>query len=323
MATENTLWLPPLSPKDQEKLNHDQHNQRKAIIKETGFSGKTLWDWLQLLIIPIMLASGGFWFSLQQSDISAQASQRQHDSDQKIATENRQNDMQIALDQQRETTLKTYLDDMSDLLLNHHLRTSKPGDEVSLVARERTLTTLRRLDAPRNGIVVQFLRDASLIIGVPNAVVDLSDANLSGDDLSIANLAFVNLSDADLRDANLSGAILDSANLSHTFLGSANLSSAYLENADLSYANLSNANLSDADLSNANLSNANLSRANLSRATLLGATLSGANLSDANLSDANLSNADLTGATGITIEELAKQAKSLAGATMPDGSTHP
>ncbi len=116
MATENPLWLPPLSPKDQEKLNHDQHNQRKAIIKETGFSGKTLWDWLQLLIIPLMLAGGGFWFSLQQSDISAQASNRQHDSDQKIAVANRQNDMQIALDQQRETTLKTYLDDMSDLL---------------------------------------------------------------------------------------------------------------------------------------------------------------------------------------------------------------
>ncbi len=159
MATENTLWLPPLSPKDQEKLNHDQHNQRKAIIKETGFSGKTLWDWLQLLIIPIMLAGGGFWFSLQQSDISAQASQRQHDSD-----------MQVALDQQREATLKTYLDDMSDLLLNHHLRTSKPGDEVREVARERTLTTLRRLDASRNQIVLQFLQDAHLI-GVKNAVV--------------------------------------------------------------------------------------------------------------------------------------------------------
>ncbi len=232
MATENTLWLPPLSPKDQEKLNHDQHNQRKAIIKETGFSGKTLWDWLQLLIIPIMLASGGFWFSLQQSDISAQASQRQHDSDQKIATENRQNDMQIAEDQQREATLKTYLDDMSDLLLNHHLRTSKPGDEVSLVARERTLTTLRRLDASRNRIVVQFLQDAHLI-GVPNAVVDLSGADLSNDDLSGAPLSKVDLSWATLDSANLSYADLSYADLSWAGLDRANLSGAVLNGADL------------------------------------------------------------------------------------------
>lgn len=28
-----------------------------------GLRGKTLWDWLQLLIIPLMFAIGGFWFS--------------------------------------------------------------------------------------------------------------------------------------------------------------------------------------------------------------------------------------------------------------------
>ena len=235
MATENKLWLPPLSPKAQEKLDHEQQNQRKAIIKETGFSGKTLWDWLQLLIVPLMLAFGGFWFSLQQSDISAQASNRQHDSDQKIAAENRQNDMQIALDQQRETTLKTYLDDMSDLLLNHHLRTSRPGEESSQVARERTLTTLRRLDASRNRIVLQFLQDAHLI-GVPNAVVDLFGADLSHDDLMGAPLSKVNLSAAELGGANLSGAYLGNANLSGAYLGNANLRGAAVTGEQLAQA---------------------------------------------------------------------------------------
>ncbi len=114
--------------------------------------------------------------------------------------------MLIALDQQRETTLKTYLDDMSDLLLNHHLRTSKPGDEVSLVATERTLTTLRRLDAPRNRIVLRFLQDAHLI-GVKNAVVDLSSADLSGDDLRRAILNGADLEYADLAYANLAYAL--------------------------------------------------------------------------------------------------------------------
>ena len=29
----------------------------------TGFKGKTLWDWLQLLFIPVVLAVAGFWFN--------------------------------------------------------------------------------------------------------------------------------------------------------------------------------------------------------------------------------------------------------------------
>jgi hypothetical protein len=29
----------------------------------TGFSKRKLWDWLQLLVIPVVLAAGGFWFN--------------------------------------------------------------------------------------------------------------------------------------------------------------------------------------------------------------------------------------------------------------------
>jgi uncharacterized protein YjbI with pentapeptide repeats len=66
------------------------------------------------------------------------------------------------------------------------------------------------------------------------------------------------------------------------------------------------------------LRNANLIKANLSIADLREADLSNAILIEADLSRANLE-----GVTGITIEELEKQAKSLKGATMPDGSIHP
>jgi uncharacterized protein YjbI with pentapeptide repeats len=87
--------------------------------------------------------------------------------------------------------------------------------------------------------------------------------------------------------------------------------------SDLSQVNLSRADLSQADLSQVNLSQANLEAANLS-----GADLRDVNLRSANLSGANLSGANLTDAIGITAKELEKQAWSLRGITMPNGSKH-
>ncbi len=109
MATEDKLWLPPLSPKDQRKLDQLQKNGRKLLPKWTGFTGKTLWDWLQLLgILAILLVVAGatLLFSIQQANLA----QQQHGSDQ-----------QSALDQQQATILQTYIDNIQDLLLNHNL----------------------------------------------------------------------------------------------------------------------------------------------------------------------------------------------------------
>jgi uncharacterized protein YjbI with pentapeptide repeats len=141
---------------------------------------------------------------------------------------------------------------MSDLLLNHNLRQSKSGDEVRQVARIRTLTTLRRLDASRNKTVLQFLQDANLL-GGKDAVINLSDAdlsyddlcntNLSGTDLSHADLSYTDLNYADLSHADLSGAILIGANLDGTDLSHADLSGAILIDADLRHAVLSQVQL--------------------------------------------------------------------------------
>src|SRR5437660_11189329 len=69
----------------------------------TGFngnnkSGKTLWDWLQLLFIPAILTLGAVWFTSRQN-----------------------HDLEIAADTQREAVLQAYLDKMSELLLEKDL----------------------------------------------------------------------------------------------------------------------------------------------------------------------------------------------------------
>jgi hypothetical protein len=80
---------------------------------------------------------------------------------------------------------------------------------------------------------------------------------------------------------------------------------------DLSGADLSQADVSGADLSRADLSGANLRKANLSNAILFNANFSNAILEEANFNK-----------SWVTREQL-EQAKSLKGATMPDGSIHP
>ncbi len=68
--------------------------------KDSNFQrGKTLWDWLQLLIVPLVLAVGGFWLS-----------QMQKTTEQRRTTDN-----------QLETALQAYIDKMSELLLKEHL----------------------------------------------------------------------------------------------------------------------------------------------------------------------------------------------------------
>ena len=317
--TENHLLVPPLSSKEQERLNRLQQNGRKRLIKGTGFSEKELWDWLMLigvLAIPIAVAFGTLLISLQQTQSSQQASERQH-----------QTDLQIANDQQQEATVQIYLDNMSNLLLNHQLLESKhAGDEVRVVARSWTLTTLRRLDPTRKKVVLKFLYEAGLIGGYDStqgsgksrdAIVALNDADLSGVKLGVVNLSYVNLSGANLRDADLSQATLNYANLSGATLSGANLG-----RADLSSADLSQADLKSVLLYKANLNGANLSYTDLSAANLTGADLNSASLGGADLSQADLSQANLRGVQDLTQEQLAK-AKSLIGATMPDGSKHP
>jgi uncharacterized protein YjbI with pentapeptide repeats len=252
----------------------------------TGFAEKTLWDWLNLLgvfLIPLVIGAGTIIITVQQTALS----QNQH-----------QNDQQIANDQQQEATLQTYLGDMSELLLNMHLLESRPQDVVRQVARERTLTTLRRLDAGRNIIVFQFLQDAHLI-GIQDAIIDLSNADLSNDHLSGANL-----SGTDLSGANLSNADLNGATINHTILNRVTLSHATLKDANLSNTFLNSVILKSADLSNADMSGADLSIADLSNANLKSTNLNGAIINHAILIGANLSNADLSGVGSLTQQQL-------------------
>ena len=248
-------------------------------INVPGLRGKTLWDWLQLLIIPAVLAVGGYIFNYTISR-----------NERNAADQRNQTEREIAQDNQREAALQEYIDKMSELLLHANLRSSVEEDEVRKIARVRTLTVLRGLDATRKASVLQFLHEAGLI-NKNKCIMNLSEAQLFA-----ANLSRANLRGADLQQVTLRGADLSFTNLLYTNLRGADLSSTKLIEANLRGANLREANLYATDLSYARLSGAKLFGANLHEATLRGAT--------------------------VTPDQL-EQAKSLKGAIMPDGSIHP
>lgn len=245
---------------------------------------KTLWDWLQLLIIPLALAIIAILFNRAE----------------------RKNEQRIASDNQQEAALQEYIKEMSELLLHENLRESQPGDEVRTIARVRTLTVLRRLDTKRKGSLLMFLYESNLIVKIKgSSVLPMGGADLSGVDLPNVDLALANLGSTNLSRANLCGASLNGATLSNT--------------------NLSNANLSEANMSIVSTPGeeeiAEIFKVNLRGANLSGANLRNAYMSNSILAEADLSGANLSAAT-VTPEQLAK-AKSLTGATLPDGSTHP
>jgi hypothetical protein len=186
---------------------------------------KTLWDWLQLLIVPIVLSFITVAFTWQQDARQQEAEKRRAEFDRQIE-EHRADD----------TALQAYLDQMGTLLIQRDLRHStednatEDSKEARTLARARTLTVLGRLDASRKTQVMRFLAEAGLVntgldrsVDDEEPVISLQDADLRGADLSSAILGGANLS-----DANLSGAILYDAYLIDANLGGADLRSANL-----------------------------------------------------------------------------------------------
>jgi hypothetical protein len=214
---------------------------------------KTVWDSAQLLLtasIPFVIAIVGNRYTQQST---------------------------------QDDVLQAYLDKIGELLLRKKeaLRGSEEEDEVQLLARARTLTTLDALGPERQARVLRFLYETKLI--------QTQQTPEAARKAPVISLKFAVMQGIDLHRRQL------------------------LKGADLTQATLTNADLTGANLTGTDLTGANLTWVRLA----------GAKLDKAILTRADLTHADLTGIKSITREELQRQAKSLKGATMPDGTKHP
>ncbi|HMD90003.1 MAG TPA: hypothetical protein VKF38_12655 [Anaerolineaceae bacterium] len=82
--------------------------------------GKTLWDWMGLLLVPILVgAVAGLWSYYQQRNESMRADIR--------ATSERE----IALDGQREEAMRSYFDKIGQLLMEKDLLKTKDVEKYT------------------------------------------------------------------------------------------------------------------------------------------------------------------------------------------------
>ena len=295
-----------------EKRQHLWTNYRTAIIAailaifaalvvwSTCRYGKTIWDLMELLIVPLTLAIIAGLFHLAERE-----------KDRKMTEAERNRDRELAADHNRGLTLSMYLDRMVEMLCETDLSQSEAGSDVQTSAWTITHTVLPSLDQHQKGRVLQFLYNSHLI-NTDGTVINLENANLIGAHLARANLANANLRGADLRRADLTGANLEEADLTNAVLFEAIMVGAKLHRATLVGARMAEADLRRAWLIEAKLGSDNLATptqlhrailrqaqlysADLRRVELTRADLTGANLGKANLQWADLTDANLSGA---------------------------
>lgn len=190
----------------------------------SGITGKTFWDYAELLIIPATLA-------IVIAILEGQE---------------RKADRNNVRDNQREMALQNYFNEITTLVLEKGLKTSTLEDDVREIAHVKTLTILERLDGKRKGKLTGFLYRIGLItcsrgkepiiifrkadlIEADLSEIDLNGAVLRGAVLRRAVLRRTDLSWADLEGADLNEADLYKVDFLGTHLEKANLKGAYLE----------------------------------------------------------------------------------------------
>ncbi len=269
----------------------------------TGLTGKTLWDWLQLLVIPLALVGVGFVLSSLQSAREQHREEQRAERGQRREARQAARDREIAADDRREQALRGYLQEMSDLMLQGSLLRARGSSEARLVARTLTLTVLRRLDVRRKAAVARFLAESHLLNegfgrrprldlgGADFRGVQLGDATFGevpGDGV-IGAEALASFRGADFRDASFRGATVVSTRFENARLAGADFTGATLVEADFRGADLTGASFHRARtrLLETTFEYADLQDADLRETELL-ASFDGASLEHADLSDANL-----------------------------------
>ncbi len=209
----------------------------------------TLWDFLELFIVPIILTLGGLLYERISSQREQKRQKEERELEQKRQNlEEQKNRAEIeSREKLREITereryqrvnLREFMDRIEARYASKGERLFDVDEPARATARARVKHVLHQADLKRKQHVIDFLLDSKLTL-----VTDERDAKhclLEGFSLKQTDFCGLKMRRFDLTDVNLEGSRFEMA---------PDLSGACLSNANVSRVNFSGALLSDANLS--------------------------------------------------------------------------
>lgn len=253
---------------EEEQMHSPKNEIRKGCLQHSFFEWLTVFS---TLFVPLIVGILTIVLPLQQQNLS----DRQSENSKTIALNNRQQEIELLRDQQKETILNTYEHDLCELMFKYNTIGNLPSnssnneeddndvdnddERVSLVIRTKTLHALRQLDPARKLLLIQLLIDS----GVQNRI-NISHADLSSlifipgsyyNQLQFANVI--------ARNVSLKRVSLYQSNFSYSIMDESSFQQSNCSYADFSYASLQRTDWTNTDVTQAVFNYSNLLGANI------------------------------------------------------------
>lgn len=204
---------------------------------------KTLWDWLDLLIVPASIGIIGWIYKEYEKS-----------KEERRLKEDKYSD-----------TLDSYFKVMTDLMLNSKLPKNKQSRKI---ARTRTIVALENLDGERKGQIFQFLKETKLL-----DKIDILGANFSEGDFE--GLVFRNqiLKGINFKNSNFDNSYLDGSQFVSCDFDSCTFSNSSLIGVDFFYSKLNNSSIRNTDITTVKFEGVELNNADLRNTKILSSQL--------------------------------------------------
>lgn len=188
---------------------------------------KYVWDWLELLIVPLVISLAAILFDVSIKNKDREIADKKRKQDLKISEARNREARERNIDQYQENRLLDYFSKIEALLnrpnFQEYLAQANDIDPLPISIKKlqstyisRTLTTLRTLNGTRKGLLLKYLFDNDLITG-ENPFIKLDYADCSYTKIR-RNTSFLdsNFKNVDLPKSNLNMIELIGADLSRT-----------------------------------------------------------------------------------------------------------
>ncbi|SHH92678.1 Pentapeptide repeat-containing protein [Flavobacterium sp. CF108] len=211
---------------------------------KSGAEPKKLWDWLDLLIVPLSIATIGWIYKEYEKS-----------KDEKKDFENKQNE-----------TLDSYFRVISDLIIKSNLLDIHLNKESKIIARTRTIVAIENLNDERKGQVLQFLYESKLI---DKDIIELIGANFRTSEVSGIVLKDTIIKGVYFCNSKFIRSYLDRSVFTACDFTNTDFTDSSMQNTDLSYTKLIRCKLVNIDLTTVDFEGADLTDADLTNSVIL------------------------------------------------------